>query len=416
MNKLLRKIVFFLLVLTMFNGIAKAQTYEPFTFTVEKVEKVENPNTNCKTYVCKQDNEKDGCKITYEWSEIEIYDKGKKGVLCTAFFKFELDLDKVTLYKGVFPTDKESGTIYLMLSFENSQDVVRTCGFHRKGQMIVLEGNLNNFFNSKDPDSRIEAETLLPTFLGVNISMFFLFFEQPGDWWMWEMNTFKTAPTLTAMAHRIVQAQGKQGDANVNTNNEGNSLSKGAWRTHMRKVLDYVTKRTTNGAYKGQIYNGSKYGYGVYWWKEGDYLFGYWSNNRKTGYGIYIYGDGYEMENCPECVYFVGYSVKSDRGACYDKYGNLIYFGDFSNGRPTGTYPTTDNYSSYKFECKEYDGDRYIGETYKGQRHGQGIYIWKNGDAWYGSWKDGKREGDGILLYYEGKVKYGKWIADKYKN
>ena len=192
------------------------------------------------------------------------------------------------------------------------------------------------------------------------------------------------------------------------TNTVENSLSKGTWRTQMRKVLDHVTKRTTNGAYKGQIKNGWKNGYGVYWWKEGDYLFGYWSDNCKTGYCIYIYGDGYEMDNCPGCVYFVGHSVKSEKGTCYDKYGNLIYTGDFSNSRPTGTYPTEGNYSSYKFECIEYNGGgKYIGETKNGKRHGQGVYLWKNGDAWYGPWEDDSRNGYGVYLYYKGNVQYG---------
>ena len=207
-------------------------------------------------------------------------------------------------------------------------------------------------------------------------------------------------------------------------NSVATNLSKGEWRTSMRKVVDNVTdKYSYNDAYKGQKSNGKKEGMGVYWWTSGSYYFGEWSNGDMNGYGLRVCGEGRAISNCPDCVYFVGNwkdDKKSGKGTCYDEYGNLIYYGDFADDRPTGTYPTTGNYSSYKFECIKYDyndshnRDIYLGETKNGKRHGYGILVWKNGNAWYGRWEDGKRDGYGMDLLYDGSIKYGKWIGDEY--
>ena len=141
-------------------------------------------------------------------------------------------------------------------------------------------------------------------------------------------------------------------------------------------------------------------------------------NGLSEGLHMYLCSVGKIVSNCPNCAYYVGYycdGLKCGKGKCYDKDGNLIYYGDFSDAKPIGTYPSTEKYMSNKFECIEYkSGDKYVGETYKGQRHGQGIYLWKDGDAWYGPWKDGNRDGYGIMMYYNGDVKYGKWSKDTY--
>jgi len=199
------------------------------------------------------------------------------------------------------------------------------------------------------------------------------------------------------------------------------NLSKGEWRTSMRKVVDNVTEKYSDDVYKGQKSNGKRNGMGVYRWNSGSYYFGEWSNGDMNGYGLRVCGEGRAISNCPDCVYFVGNwkdDKKSGKGTCYDEYGNLIYYGDFANDRPTGTYPTTESYSSYKFECINYESNNsvYIGETKDGKRHGYGVYIWNNwyGNAWYGHWENDKRSGNGIDLFYDGSIKYGRWDGDEY--
>lgn len=194
-----------------------------------------------------------------------------------------------------------------------------------------------------------------------------------------------------------------------------NALSRGNWRTALRKCRDYATFTYDNGSYSGQAYNGSRSGLGMYSWNDGSYYVGGWNSGDRKGMAIYIPKSGYTLNNCPDCAYYVGewssYD-KSGMGKCYNKFGNLIYYGSFANDKPTQTYPMT-GYSSYKFECQELSrGDYYVGETKDGKRHGKGIYIWSSGDMWYGNWSDGQRDGYGIYMPYQGSVSTGTWKGD----
>ena len=193
-----------------------------------------------------------------------------------------------------------------------------------------------------------------------------------------------------------------------------NALSRGNWRSALRKCRDYVMKTYDIGTYKGQLYEGRRSGLGMFSWNNGGcYIGGF--NSSRHGRGLYIVGDDYYVANCPGCIYYVGEwsdDVKSGTGTCYDKFGNLIYDGDFSNGKPTGSYPMT-GYDRFKFECIEYSsGAYYVGETYNGKRHGKGVYIWSSGDMWYGNWSNGERDGYGIYMPYQGSVSTGTWKGD----
>lgn len=203
------------------------------------------------------------------------------------------------------------------------------------------------------------------------------------------------------------------------SNSKENALSRGEWRTLMNKAFDHVTSSYDNqDSYKGEKSDNRKSRLGVYRWSAGSYHWGKLSMDNFNGVGIYITSQGFTLNNCPDCCYYVGeYSndQKEGEGTCYDRYGNLIYYGNFSNNVPTGTYPSTKKYSSYKFECFTYsNGNMYIGETQNGKRHGKGIFLWKGGDAWYGEWTDGKRDGKGIHMYYDGSITVGRWNDDTY--
>ena len=194
-----------------------------------------------------------------------------------------------------------------------------------------------------------------------------------------------------------------------------NALSRGNWRTALMKCRTYVMQSYDNGSYKGQLYDSKRSGLGMYYWNGVAYYIGNWGSNTKNGNAIYMAEPGYVVSNCPDCVYYVGgwsNGDKSGTGTCYDKFGNLIYYGTFVNDKPTQTYPMT-GYSSYKFECQELScGDYYIGETKDGHRHGKGVYIWSRGDMWYGNWTDGQRDGYGIYMPYQGSVSTGTWKGD----
>lgn len=400
------KVSFLLFVLMMFYGIAKAQTAESFTLTVESEQ---GEGVEYKTLECKQNYEKEGCRI--EFSDVVGSLYGKK--IETMFLYIELNLNYAEVFTAAYNCSKEkfpkgSGTkAILALSFDNGTILNKNVEVERVGQLIKLKNS--NIKKFKNKQAEVEDDAFLSTIAEYNIieisyTMEIEEFGYPELYmWTWKLNGFKTAPTIKAMMQKIATEQGKSG-SNSNSNSGGNANID--WRTQMTKVMDHPTQNLSNGKYKGETTSTNiRYGLGVYKWEDGTYYWGLWKQGDMNGTGIYICSDGYTFTNCPDCVYYVG---KSDKGTCYDKFGNLIYYGDFYNGYPTGTYPTAGNYSSYKFECIDYnDGDKYIGETKDGRRHGQGIYLWKNGDAWFGIWQDGNRHGYGIYLYYKGDVKYG---------
>ena len=199
----------------------------------------------------------------------------------------------------------------------------------------------------------------------------------------------------------------------------GNKLSRGEWRTLMNKVFDNPEWTYNNGKYRGQLNNGRN-GFGAYYWNDDDdYYWGSYLDGDRSGIGIYFIGhDGRYLNNCKDCIYFVGNyekNIKSGTGTCYDKFGNLIYYGDFKDDKPTGSYPMVGQYKSYKFECIEYtNGNYYIGETKDGKRHGRGVYLWKEGGAWYGYWQEGSRSGRGIYYKPSGGFTLGSWKGDEY--
>lgn len=200
---------------------------------------------------------------------------------------------------------------------------------------------------------------------------------------------------------------------------QSNFLSERKWSPLMRKAMEWVTTHFDNGDnYKGQLSDNDCSGLGVYQWSSGSWYWGRWSDGDMNGTAIYIASEGYEIENCPSCVYYVGgwsSDKKSGTGTCYDEYGKLIYHGNFSDDRPTDVYPST-GYTGYKFECIQYtSGDMYVGETNNGERHGYGICLWSNGDSWYGPWKNENRSGYGISLFYKGGNRVGRWDGDEYE-
>ena len=257
-----------------------------------------------------------------------------------------------------------------------------------------------------------------------------------GSWTTWGVPSWcsvedKTSTSFrlrcdpnTSSSSRSDYMKVKAGDREVriditqpSASRSANALSRGDWRSMMKRVMSNATINYSGSAFKGQASYDDPDGMGVYWWDNDDFCWGKWVDGTRNGMAIYIANENATINNCPDCVYFVGNYTdnrKSGEGTCYDEYGNLIYYGDFSANAPVGTYPTS-GYESYKFECIEYvSGAMYVGETKDGERHGRGIIMWTNGDAWYGPWSEGSRSGVGIYLYADGTVSYGRWSGDDY--
>jgi len=57
------------------------------------------------------------------------------------------------------------------------------------------------------------------------------------------------------------------------------------------------------------------------------------------------------------------------------------------------------------------NGDQYVGNWYRGKRHGQGIYYFANGSIYQGEWVDGALSGQGSIHIPIKKWSYaGMWV------
>ncbi|MHB1277701.1 MAG: protein kinase domain-containing protein [Bacteroidia bacterium] len=107
--------------------------------------------------------------------------------------------------------------------------------------------------------------------------------------------------------------------------------------------------RTGSGTYyfsDGTVYvggwkNDSFSGRGKMTWEDGDKYDGSYSNGKRNGLGTYTTGGG-DINNCPDCRKYQGYwkdNNKHGMGKCFDRNGNLLYDGEFRDGKPVDDYP-----------------------------------------------------------------------------
>ena len=183
------------------------------------------------------------------------------------------------------------------------------------------------------------------------------------------------------------------------------------WLPVLRKVMQNPTSTYGTSCYKGlKDSEGVRSGYGAYMWDNNSFHFGYWEEGDQNGKGIYIIGDqeGYNFTNCPGTVVYVGSFVNGKAngiGSCYNKYGVLIYDGEFEDGVPIENYPNGDDLWMYRFQIihSSTDGYYYVGETRYDKYEGYGIVIWDDFDCWFGNWSESNR-GVGLFMTYDGST------------
>jgi len=61
-----------------------------------------------------------------------------------------------------------------------------------------------------------------------------------------------------------------------------------------------------------------------------------------------------------------------------------------------------------------HEGREYVGQYKNHKRHGQGAYTYANGDKYVGEWKKHKYYGKGIYIYSNGDKYIGEWKKGKY--
>lgn len=152
--------------------------------------------------------------------------------------------------------------------------------------------------------------------------------------------------------------------------------------------------QTSSGQYWGQTKDGILYGYGIF-------------SNNQGGQWIGQYRNG-------ECIFGIlidDRTVNVGSKTFYSLYD--LHTGElFKIFTPTGVItPPPSIAKDYKFVSMTYaNGDRYVGETYKGARHGYGIYYWSDGQFWYGQYRHNVRDGYGALFAGNEKIYTGKWF------
>lgn len=152
------------------------------------------------------------------------------------------------------------------------------------------------------------------------------------------------------------------------------------------------------GHYLGYSRRNSFFGWGSYRTDNGNRWIGLWDKG-KCIFGILIKES---IGRIGSDTHYVEYDLLSGMVKCIVSHGERI---TFSTSQAEAL--------PYRFVRINYEGgDYYIGETYNGKRHGQGIYHWANGNYWYGTFSEDYRQGYGALFLNNGTIDYGLWLGN----
>lgn len=180
------------------------------------------------------------------------------------------------------------------------------------------------------------------------------------------------------------------------------------------KSFEIVNEKSGKERFKGQILKGKRNGMGAILSKKGAVYIGDFYRDEMTGLGIMIASDGTSIENCEDCVVYVGNwkdGRKSGFGKCYDIDGNIIYKGQFSDGKPTDTYPADKpNVDNRQLSLLDLDNNNFfLGETINGIPNGLGVVLYPDGALWFHSFKEGVAKGIGLYAAWDGEWQTLKW-------
>lgn len=161
-------------------------------------------------------------------------------------------------------------------------------------------------------------------------------------------------------------------------------------------VSGYVSGvvKSIYGQYFGQITReGDIYGYGTFYTDQDGEVFGQF---RK---GNLIFGIKMGSQTAK-----VG---SSDHFIAYDLYtGDALYIQ--KNGKRyelSADFKDNNHFVAINYK----NGDKYIGETVKGQRDGYGIYYYTNGNYYYGQYKNNNRDGYGAMFKTDNNITLQFW-------
>ncbi|KAM6896889.1 radial spoke head 10 homolog B [Xenentodon cancila] len=184
--------------------------------------------------------------------------------------------------------------------------------------------------------------------------------------------------------------------------------------------------------YTGEIHRGARHGTGTYKCaKSGVCYIGQWYQGKRHGKGTVYY-------STDKTSWYKGDWVMNNRQGwgerCYPS-GN-IYSGEWKNnlrhGEGTMTWQKLRQQYVGKWEegvqhgrgthvwiLKRKDesqysqSNRYKGDFFQGQRHGDGIFYYAGGAIYEGEWKNNKKHGQGKFTFKDGRVFQGEFLEDQ---
>ena len=199
-------------------------------------------------------------------------------------------------------------------------------------------------------------------------------------------------------------------------------------------IKEYIRKKRSIGKYLN----------GKYIWEDGKYYKGKFKNNLPNGKGIKYYSNGnimYEGDFIngkfegngkfyyDDGDYFIGKyknDLRNGKGILYYKNGNIMFEGEYIKGvrEGKGKYYYEDGQyyiGQYKKNLPNGKGKlyysngkiKYEGDFINDKFEGNGKYYWEDGEYYIGQEKNDLRNGKGILYYSNGKIKYeGDYVND----
>ena len=175
----------------------------------------------------------------------------------------------------------------------------------------------------------------------------------------------------------------------------------------LKIIKNDIIKKRNNGKYEngkyiwddgkyylGQFKNNLPHGKGIKYYLNGNILYeGDFINGKFEGYGKYFYDNG---------DYFIGQyknGLRNGKGKGYYADGKIKYEVDCINGQAEGN-------GKFFYE----DGEYYIGQFKKNDPNGKGIEYYAYGNILYeGDFVDGRYEGNGKFIWEDGSYYIGQW-------
>lgn len=147
--------------------------------------------------------------------------------------------------------------------------------------------------------------------------------------------------------------------------------------------------------------NGKEHnGMGIIKLKNGGIYAGDFSHNLSHGYGIEIASHDKSIEKCENATIYVGKwfrGKKEGYGKLYNKSGDLIYAGKFSENTPIESLSGF-NDNSQRFGFSKVEDDLYIGELTDSVPNGFGIILDEEGYISLTPTKNGNRDGISLMV------------------